>query len=207
MARIFDRLVHVYASHSRCFGGTWLGLAISLGLAKAMGGNLSAESELGKGSTFVLSLPLVAAGPVREVSAERKRPVPQGARRILLVEDNPVNQMFTKRVVEKETYEVKMASKGAEAVKMVPDGDFDLVLMDVQMPEMDGLEATRRIRGMGGLFTNLPIIGLTANAMEEDRDRCFAAGMTDYLAKPFYPADLKDKLVQWTDASKMQETA
>ncbi|MBL8174141.1 MAG: response regulator [Bryobacterales bacterium] len=197
LAQIFDRFVQVDSSHSRRFGGTGLGLSISLELAKAMGGTLTARSELGKGSTFHLSLPLVPADPVRKHTEQRQPPVSAQARRILLVEDNPVNQMFAKRVLEKAHFEVTLAANGIEALRLLPDGEFDLVLMDCQMPGMDGLEATRRIRALGGRFHTLPIIGLTANALEEDRERCLASGMTDYLAKPFYPADLKEKLQTW----------
>jgi len=197
LAQIFDRFVQVDSSHSRRFGGTGLGLSISLELAKAMGGTLSADSVLGKGSTFRLSLPLTIAAAVRNESPATRKQPSASPRRILLVEDNPVNQMFAKRVLERAHYDVAIASNGLEALSLIPAGSFDLILMDCQMPEMDGLEATRRIRQLGGAFATLPIIGLTANAMEEDRERCLNAGMTDYLAKPFYPADLKEKLQTW----------
>ncbi len=133
-------------------------------------------------------------------------PKPLRLAEILLVEDNPVNQMFTKRVLEKGHYNVTIAQNGIEALDQVRSSQFDLILMDCQMPEMDGLEATRQIRQMGGALAQLPIIGLTANAMEEGRDRCFSAGMTDYLAKPFYPADLKEKLQEWVDSRVLHRT-
>ncbi len=202
LATIFDRFVQVDSSPSRRFGGTGLGLAISLELAKAMGGDLTADSTLGKGSTFVLTLPLSAAVPVNEEPAKSQGLPVHGLRHILLVEDNPVNQMFTKRILEKADYQVTIAGNGYEALDLLPRAHFDLILMDCQMPVMDGLEATRRIRALGDGYAHLPIIGLTANAMDEDRERCLAAGMSDYLAKPFYPADLKEKLQQWADSSR-----
>ena len=121
--------------------------------------------------------------------------------RVLIAEDNIVNQKVTLRQLQKLGVTADAVFNGREVLESMDRIGYDVILMDCQMPEMDGLEATRQIRRMGGALAQLPIIGLTANALDEDRESCFSAGMTDYLAKPFYPADLKEKLQEWVDFS------
>ena len=124
----------------------------------------------------------------------------QGRARILLVEDNPVNQLVAKGMLAKLGCQVQVASQGAEALECLEQDDFDLVLMDCNMPVMDGYEASRRIR-QSGRWPELPIVALTANAMPEERERCRAAGMNDYLAKPFRREELLALVDHWVPVS------
>jgi CheY-like chemotaxis protein len=194
MDRLFQSFNQADVSISRRYGGTGLGLAISKRLAEAMGGTMWAESAgtAGEGSTFhVTFLTREAAAPSREdgdaapVSAGDLDPE-QAARhplRILLVEDNAVNQKLALRLFSLMGYDVDVAANGIEAVDAVERQSYDVIFMDVQMPEMDGLEATRRIRAR--LADNGPrIVAMTANAMEGDREMCLEAGMDDYVGKP-----------------------
>ena len=124
-------------------------------------------------------------------------------RRILLAEDNAINQMLATALLEKAGHHVDAVGNGAEAVEAVVAAAYDLVLMDVRMPEVDGLEATRRIRALGGPKADLPIIAMTANAMAEERDECLAAGMSDHIAKPIDEDDLMRAVAKWQPADLM----
>ncbi|QXH45274.1 response regulator [Pseudomonas xanthosomatis] len=186
------------SSISRRYGGTGLGLSIARTLAERMGGQLRAESREGLGSTFTLEMPLAlsntpAALPPGAAAAELPG---HAGERILLVEDNPVNQSVIEAMLRSLGFEVGLAVDGAQAVELVGQQPFAAVLMDCRLPLMDGYEATRRIRllpqGAG-----LPIIALTANVLEGDRERCLAAGMDDYLSKPFKRTDLQRTLGHW----------
>ncbi|WP_288108762.1 response regulator [Limnobacter sp.] len=125
--------------------------------------------------------------------------VPQFNARVLLVEDHPVNQKVEKGILEKFGLQVEIAENGQQALDQLSDGDFDLVLMDCQMPVMDGLEATRRIRAEGSSVKNrqIPVIALTAQFLKSDRIACLDAGMNDYMSKPFEPGKLKEMLQRW----------
>lgn len=188
--RIFSPFMQVDASTTRRHGGTGLGLAIASDLISAMGGRLAVDSVPGRGSKFYFTLPLersaeqAAARPQRVISpAASKTAAPVERLRVLLVEDVAANQMLIRHVLTKRGHEVQVADNGQEALERVGAEPFDCILMDVQMPEMDGLQATAAIRAMPGL-ERVPIIALTAHAMPGDRDRCLAAGMDAYLTKP-----------------------
>lgn len=183
---LFQEFHQVDASTTRRFGGTGLGLAISHRLAKLMGGRLWVESRLGEGSTFMVELPLAAAETgergtrteVPEVSA-----LPSGLR-VLVVEDNPINRKVTCAIVSRAGASVEIAENGRVAVERHQASPYDIILMDCQMPELDGYEATALIRSLPGEASLVRIIGVTANAFTEDRDRCIRVGMNGYVAKP-----------------------
>jgi two-component system CheB/CheR fusion protein len=195
--RIFSPFTQVDTSITREFGGTGLGLAICADLIQAMGGTREVQSAKHVGSKFVFRVPLPVAAD--EPPAMREPPTSaattNGAAtngavtklRILLAEDGRANQVLVHHAMRKRGHEVVMANDGHEAVQLAGSERFDLILMDVQMPRLDGLQATAAIRALPGI-PRVPIVALTAHAMPGDRERCVAAGMDDYLAKPL---DLK----------------
>ena len=185
LTKLFQPFQQADLSTTRRFGGTGLGLSISHDLAGLMGGTLSGASRPGEGSTFTLRLPLPSAAPLGAASTA---PATGGQRlrglRVLAAEDNEVNCLVLESMLELEGAQVVFASNGLEAVNAMAQADagrYHAVLMDVQMPVMDGLEATRRILAAN---PTMPVIGLTAHALEEERERCRAAGMVEHLAKP-----------------------
>ena len=191
--RLFDNFRQAEASTARRFGGTGLGLSISRNLARLMGGDVTATSVVGEGSVFKLRIPLRAIETDEQPDAvieEAVEPSPAVAStRLLVVEDNEINQMLIEAMCDRLGVDHALASNGAEALRMVKHADakgcmFDLVLMDIQMPEMDGFEATRRLRNSGFDAERLPIVALTANAYAEDIEACRQAGMQDHLTKP-----------------------
>jgi PAS domain S-box-containing protein len=188
--RLFKSFIQLDLSSSKRHEGTGLGLIISRQLAQLMGGTIEVQSRLGKGSTFTLRLPFDAAARV----VPKKRPAQDGssvqpgkaALKILLAEDNPVNRAFLTRYLTGSGHLVGSVANGLEALRALERERYDLVLMDIQMPEMDGLEATRRIRsgGLEGIDPHLPVVALTAYAMKGDRERFLEAGMNGYVSKP-----------------------
>jgi signal transduction histidine kinase/ActR/RegA family two-component response regulator len=193
--RLFERFSQVDSSIGRRYGGTGLGLVISKHLVEAMGGDIGAESRQHQGSIFTFRLPVSAAPAPTDLAPAQLRAVKlPTALRILLVEDNTVNQMLAMGMLQKLGCPADLARDGEEALEKVRRVDYDLVLMDMQMPKMDGLTATRAIRAMS--LRNQPqIVALTANAMESDRQLCLSAGMNDFLAKPFKIGELQEKIV------------
>ncbi|QQR36736.1 response regulator [Devosia oryziradicis] len=193
--RLFKEFSQVDSSINRRFGGSGLGLAICGRLVEAMGGAIEVTSTLGVGSTFSITLPYAAGSAA--VQAEDIPPAAarlEPGRKVLLVEDNAVNRQVATGLLAKLGVVVELAENGQQAVEMVPGGGFDLVLMDMQMPVMDGLAATRQLRSAG---CAVPIVGLTANAFVSDREACLAAGMNDFMTKPVNRDKLHTMLVKW----------
>jgi signal transduction histidine kinase/CheY-like chemotaxis protein len=204
-ATIFAPFEQADCSISRSFGGTGLGLTISTRLAGLMGGRIWAESVTGAGSTFhfTATFKMAAAASVPEAPVEAPG-AENRSLRILVAEDNPVNRKLACKILEKRGHLVASAQNGREALEAVQASDFDLVLMDVQMPEMDGIEATRRIRSWEQPARRRTMIAaMTAHAMAEDRERCLAAGMDSYVTKPLQIAQLAKVLREAADAASL----
>lgn len=195
---MFNAFQQADSSISRRYGGTGLGLPIARTLAERMGGTLRAQSEEGRGSVFTLEIPL-ALYQQPLPSLPSRMPAGNGdgeGRNVLLVEDNPVNQTVIEAMLRSLGFTVSVAADGAQAVLSAESLMFEAILMDCRLPIVDGYEATRQIRRLPGC-NHLPIIALTANALQGDREACLSAGMNDYLAKPFKRTDLQQILQRW----------
>jgi signal transduction histidine kinase/CheY-like chemotaxis protein len=208
-ARLFKPFTQVDNSDKRKFGGTGLGLSISKRLVELMGGEMGVRSEVGVGSTFWFWIPLVIsreqapAAPMAAVALPQPQTpsteTPRG--RILIVEDNAVNQLVAVKLVQKLGYKTDSARNGQEALEFFSATDYFLILMDCQMPVMDGIDATREIRKReSGRRT--PIVALTARAMKEDEANCLAAGMDSFLAKPIDSVKLAEIVAKWDALSR-----
>lgn len=197
-ARLFDRFAQGDGS-ARRYGGSGLGLAISRALVRLMGGDIAVESAPGEGSLFRFTIrcregQAVAASPIEFRAAPVVKGEPAG--QILVVEDNAVNQLLVRKLLDRAGYRATVASDGEQALALLKKGRFDLILMDVQLPGMDGVSVTRHIRAMSGPQARLPVIALTANAMSGDRDRYLEAGMNDYVSKPIDAVQLFEAIAR-----------
>jgi two-component system, sensor histidine kinase len=196
-ARLFEAFTQGESSTTRRFGGSGLGLTISARLMRLMGGSIVVQSRPGHGSRFDFEVTLQAS-PMSEPAgaAPDETGTAQLSRlRVLVAEDNRVNQVLALNVLRTLGIEAALARDGAEAIRTVAGGDYDVVLMDMQMPEVDGLEATRAIRARGDELRQPWIIAMTANAFEQDRERCLESGMDAFVGKPFRIQELRDLLL------------
>ncbi len=211
-SRLFQPFAQADGSMSRRFGGTGLGLAISQRLVTLMGGEMGVRSESGSGSTFWFSVPLevdrrAASAAGRSVRG-RSPGMARSEARVLLVEDNEVNRKVVGAILRRLGYAPDVVPDGYEAVRIVESRTYDVILMDCQMPGMDGFEATRLIRTQEAGGRHIPIVAITANATAADRDRCLTAGMDDYLAKPVRLEAIRHALARWlpSDADSSDDT-
>jgi PAS domain S-box-containing protein len=209
LPRLFDNFTQADDSITRRFGGSGLGLAISRRLVEMMGGEIGVDSRLGQGSRFWctvrLGIAVAPASAAGSVTTPASAALPAGpkapavAPRLLVAEDVMVNQLIATELLERLGCSVDLAQNGREAVEAVRTGDYDLVLMDVHMPLMDGLEAARAIRALDEPRSRVPIIAMTADVVAGVREQYLAAGMDDFLPKPFAPHELEEMIERWTD--------
>jgi CheY-like chemotaxis protein len=206
--RLFRAFEQADGSTTRKYGGTGLGLAISKRLATLMGGDAGVVSQLGQGSTFWFTVRMGKASdivsPVTKFTqdgAETRLKSQFPGTRVLLVEDEPVNQEVSRCLLEDVGLAVDVAEDGAVAVAMAKQHNYALILMDMQMPNLNGLDATRAIRKLTE-YQDTPIVAMTANAFGEDREACLRAGMNDHIAKPVDPDKLFETLLTWLSSSR-----
>jgi CheY-like chemotaxis protein/HPt (histidine-containing phosphotransfer) domain-containing protein len=210
-ALLFRPFVQADASTARRYGGTGLGLTIVMRILAAMGGGIRLESQEGVGTRLIAEFPLAedtsGAPDPGIMEGRRSAGIMLGAR-VLLVEDNELNQIIAQKLLASSGLALKVAGNGREALERLATQTFDLVLMDCQMPEMDGFEATERIRALEReTGRHLPVIAMTASALSEDRDRCLQAGMDDYLSKPIARQGLLRMIEKWLPAGTGPEEA
>jgi len=214
IACLFEPFVQGDGATTRKYGGTGLGLSISKSLVELMQGQIGAESELGKGSTFWFRIPLkqrskgtetVPAGAIASLEKDRAGWQFRSDSSILVVEDNPVNKTVILMELSELGLQAQAVTNGKEAVEAFVREHFDLILMDCQMPEMDGWQATSQIRGLEKDGKRVPIIALTAQALEGDREKCLAGGMDDYLSKPIDFLHLEEVLKRWLPLLEVPE--
>jgi CheY-like chemotaxis protein len=209
LEQMFQPFVQADVSTTREYGGNGLGLAIAKELVELMGGAIGASSEPGRGSTFWFELPLPEvqeaaaqrSGRDRVVAISERRGDPDAAL-VLVVEDSPVNRLVAVHVLERCGFRSHVVNDGREALQALSSQRYDAVLMDCQMPDIDGYEATKELRRRENGGRHTPVIAMTAHAMTGDRERCIEAGMDDYITKPVRMQTLNDVLRRWIGESQ-----
>ncbi len=204
-SRIFQPYVQIDPKIAADYGGTGLGLFIARKLAELMGGSLTCESKLGEGSRFSLEVPMGVADAPRDEKSNEAQSEPPLAGTVLVVEDNAVNRMLIGAYLDEFGVEHDTADSGADALRLLQKRRFDLVLMDIMMPEMDGIETVKRLRALDALARDVPVIALTANAMKGDREKYLAAGMNAYLSKPIRGRELYDEIAAFLGRSEKSD--
>ncbi|MCZ2355875.1 MAG: PAS domain S-box protein [Bacteroidia bacterium] len=198
LTTIFERFEQVSSGINRKFEGTGLGLSITKNFVELMHGTITVSSVLGKGSTFRIVIPFRIPDPTtitEPITVAPEEAIPNQLLTILAVEDNPLNQILVKKVLENLGHTVTIASDGEKAIHQLFDNKYDIVLMDIQMPVLDGYQTIEKIRNE--LFLSIPVIALTAHSSEEEKERCLASGFNGYITKPFKPNELQ-KLIMTT---------
>ncbi len=205
LTRIFTPFQQIDGSASRSHNGLGIGLAICQQIAAMMGGRLKVDSEIGRGTEFTFTIPLSVDDNCTIVAQalEKEPPGHSTPKTILIAEDNPVNQMVLKGMLQPLNCIILTASNGEEVSQILKEQPVDLIMMDCQMPVIDGFEATRRIRSSQSVYSNVPIIAVTANAMSGDSVRCINAGMNDYIKKPIKQDVVERKVRRWLQNSKL----
>jgi CheY-like chemotaxis protein len=198
---IFDSFSQANTDTTRKYGGTGLGLTITQKLIQLYKSEIELQSEIGKGSTFsfdvILGLPAINSNLQKTYFETGIQQIPS-SKKILLVEDNEINRIVTVKFLKRWELDVDTAVNGIEAIQKIETGDFDVVLMDIHMPEMNGIEATKIIRNhLVEKIKSIPIIALTAAAVDNERETLIDDGMSDYISKPFNPAELHDKIFKY----------
>ena len=205
--RLFQSFSQAETSTTRRYGGTGLGLAISKRLVELMGGEMGFQSVLGEGSTFWFTAKLSLGTedtPAKSSSSDEALPREQNGGTILVVEDNRINQKVLSHQLINLGYAIEVAENGAEAIEKIKARRYDLIFMDVQMPVMDGFQATQQIRSLSEDSASIPIVAVTANAFQSEREKCFSIGMDDYLTKPVDKDRLKEALRRWAPGTQQK---
>ena len=195
-AKLFNEFTQADISTTRKYGGTGLGLTISQRIVELMNGTLSLESQQGQGSEFTIKVPIVQSDAKVMQSQNIQKPDLKGIQ-VLIVEDNPINQIVLKKMMLDTSCSLHQANDGIEALAHLEKSDVDIILMDCQMPNMDGYQCTQKIKQNPERYGDAVIIAITANAFEEDQKRCLVAGMDDFISKPINKDELYQCLNKW----------